>query len=118
LLIYPMICETIFNLGVGMIVSAMFIFFKDMSHLYSIITSTLMFFSAVFYPITRFPAHLQRVFMFNPIYIYIKYFRDIVIDSKIPSLQIHALALGYALLFFVIGILVYKKFNYKFLYYI
>lgn len=117
-LLYPIGCLILFNLGVGLILSALYIFFRDMTYLYGIFTQVLMFFSAIFYEVDRFPEHLQKIFLFNPIYIYIKYFRSIVIDSQIPSLGLHLAGLGYAIVFLFLGMFMYKKYNYKFLYYI
>ena len=118
LLLFPVLCLVIFNLGIGLILSAMFVFFKDIQYLWSIFTQLLMYMSAIFYTVDSFPEVAQRLFLLNPIYVYIKYFRLIVIDGQIPSLQYHLLALGYALLAFGIGALIYKKKNHKFLYYI
>ena len=118
LLLYPIICLIIFNLGIGLILSALFVFFRDMQYLWSVFTQLLMYMSAIFYPIDTFPETVQKIFLLNPVYVYIKYFRIIVIDNAIPSIQFHLLALGYALAAFAIGALIYKKNNHKFLYYV
>lgn len=117
-LIYPVICLIVFNLGVGLILSAMFVIFRDTKYLYDIFTLLLMYVSAIFYSVSAYPAHIQYVFNLNPVYVYIRYFREIILDGVIPSLEIHLLALIYALAAFFIGALIYKKNNYKFLYYI
>lgn len=118
LLIYPIICMIIFNLGVGLILSALYVFFRDMQYLWSVFTQLLMYLSAIFYTVDILPPLMQRLFLLNPVYVYIKYFRLIVIDNAIPSLQYHLLAIGYALVAFGIGALIYKKCNHKFLYYV
>lgn len=118
LLLFPIICLVIFNLGVGLILSAMFVFFRDIQYLWSIFTTLLMYMSAIFYTVDSFSPAVQKLFLLNPLYVYIKYFRLIVIDNAIPSLQYHLLGLGYALAAFGIGALIYKKKNHKFLYYV
>ena len=118
LLIFPIFCMIIFNLGMGLILSALYVFFRDMQYLWSIFTMLLMYLSAIFYTVDTFPAEVQKIFLLNPVYVYIKYFRIIVIDNAIPSIQFHLLALGYALAAFAIGALIYKKNNHKFLYYV
>lgn len=121
-LLFPIVCLTIFNLGVGMILSAMFVFFRDIQYLWSVFLMLLMYFSAIFYypSIVQIP---EKVFLCNPIFVYIKYFRLVVLGydgnpPSLPSLQYHCLALGYALVAFAIGALIYKKQNHKFLYYV
>ncbi|MCL2866974.1 MAG: ABC transporter permease [Clostridia bacterium] len=116
-LIYPVAMLTILNAGVSMILSALYVFFRDIEYLYSIFTMLLMYLSAIFYSVTTYPEQIQRLFLLNPVYVYIRYFRDIVIDNKFPSLAFHLLAAGYAFILFGIGYLIYHKFNHKFLYY-
>ena len=118
LLIIPIICMIIFNVGVGLILSALYVFFRDMQYLWTVFTQLLMYMSAIFYTVSSFPEAIQSLFLLNPIYVYIKYFRLIVIDNAIPSIQFNLLALGYALVAFGIGALLYKRFNHKFLYYV
>ncbi len=117
-LIYPIVCLLAFNIGVGMILSALFVFFRDTSYLYDIFTLLLMYMSAIFYTVDRYSAQIQRVFLLNPVYCYIKYFRVVVLDGHLPSLQFHALCAFYALAALGIGALIYKKNNHKFLYYV
>lgn len=118
LLLFPAACLIIFNLGMGLILSAMFVFFRDISYLYNVFTMLLMYASAIFYDISIVPEPFQFIFYLNPVYCYIAYFRSIVIDGAIPSGEFHFLCLGYALAAFLVGCLIYKKNNHKFLYYI
>lgn len=118
LLLFPAACLIIFNLGMGLILSAMFVFFRDISYLYNVFTMLLMYASAIFYDISIVPERFQFIFYLNPVYCYIAYFRSIVIDGAIPSGEFHFLCLGYALAAFLVGGLIYKKNNHKFLYYI
>lgn len=117
-LLYPIGCLIVFNIGVGLILSALFVFFRDIGYLYRIMTMLIMYASAIFYGVDILPEKLQPLFLCNPIYVYIKYFRSIVIDSQIPSLEYHALCAFYALFVLVIGGFIYKKYNHKFLYYV
>ncbi len=116
-LLFPILCLIIFNLGVGLILSALFVFFRDVQYLWSVFTQLLMYMSAIFYNPTQFGEY-EKLFLLNPIYVYIKYFRLAVIDGALPSFEHHLLAFGYALLAFGIGALIYKKCNHKFLYYV
>ena len=118
MLIIPIVCMVIFNLGVGLILSALFVFFRDMQYLWSVFTMLLMYLSAIFYTVDSFSPTVQKLFHLNPVYVYIKYFRLIVIDGTVPSLLMHLAAVGYALAAFGIGALIYKRYNHKFLYYV
>ena len=117
-LLYPTLCLLVFNLGVGMILSAMFVFFRDTQYLYDVFLTLLTYLSAIFYKIDSYASAIQRLFLLNPVYCYIKYFRLVVIDGAIPSLAFHLLCALYAVLALSVGFLVYKKNNHKFLYYV
>ena len=116
-LLIPIICLIVFNIGVGLILSALFVFFRDMQYLWSVFTMLLMYMSAIFYTTDSFGEY-ERLFLLNPLFVYIKYFRIIVIDNSFPSIQYNLLAMGYAAIAFLIGALIYKKCNHKFLYYV
>lgn len=118
MLLFPIVCMVTFNVGMGLILSALNVFFRDMKYLFDVFNLMLMYLSAIFYQVDSYPATIQRLFLLNPVYVFIKYFRLIVIDSSIPSLMYHGLALGYALLALIVGALIYKKQNNRFLYYI
>lgn len=117
-LIYPVLCLVAFNVGVGLILSALHVFFKDISYLYNILTTLLMYMSAIFYTLDVFSPTVQNLFFLNPVYNYIHYFRSVVVYDTIPNLWQHALCLGYAVLALAAGMGMYHKYNYKFLYYI
>ncbi len=118
LLVYPVVCLIIFNLGVGLILSALFVFFRDMQYLWGILTQLLTWLSAIFYPIDGYSQLVRNLFLLNPMYVYIRYFRKIVIEATIPTLQFHLLAAAYALIVLGIGAYMYKKYNHEFLYYV
>ena len=117
-LVYPIIMLLVFNLGVGFLLSAMYVFFRDMQYLWAILTQLLLYVSAVFYSIDTFPVHVQNAFLLNPIYLFIRYFRKVVIDSAIPSFGVHVLMAVDTLVVLLLGIWIYRKYDTEFLYYI
>ena len=118
MLLYPVCCLVVFNLGAGLILSALYLMFRDLKYLYDIFTLMLMYVSAIFYSIDVYDQQVQYLFYLNPLYVYIRYFRKIILDGVIPKFSFHLLAAGYALVVPAVGALIYKKKNYKFLYYI
>lgn len=117
-MLYPMLWLLILSFGVGMILSAMYVFFRDVEYLYSIFLTLLNYVSAIFYPTTMLPEQWRFLFYCNPVFVYIDYFRTVFIYSEIPSLLIHVLCAAYALVLLGIGCLIYKKCNHEFLYYV
>lgn len=118
MLIYPIACLTLFNIGVGMVLSALFVFFRDVEYLYGVFLQLLMYLSAIFYNIEVYPIKIQYLFYANPVYVYIRYFRKIVIEATIPTIWFHLLCAFYALVMLGIGCWMYRRYNHKFLYYV
>ena len=114
LLLYPVGMLLLFNLGMGFILSALYVFYRDIQYLWGVLTQFLLYLSAVFYDVTSLPAAYQRLFLLNPVYAFIKYFRLVVIDKQLPSFSFHMLLMLYTLIALVIGGIVYKKNNRKF----
>ena len=118
LLIFPLILLLFFNVGMGLILSAVYVFFRDLAYLWSIFVMLVMYLSAVFYPVSILPDWLGKFIYLNPVYVYIRFFRVIVLEGTAPSLSLALLALFYAVFALGLGAFLYRKLNDKFLYYV
>ena len=118
LLIFPIILLMLFNVGMGLILSAVYVFFRDLAYLWSIFVMLVMYLSAVFYPVSILPSLLGKLIYLNPVYVYIRFFRVIVLEGTVPSLSLMLLALIYSAIALGTGALLYRKLNDKFLYYV
>ncbi len=118
MLVYPIMTLLVFNIGVGMILSALYIFFRDMDYLWSVAVQLLMYGSAIFYQVDKMSPELQQIFRFNPVYRHIAYVREIVLGGVIPSLSTHLTLAGFAAVAFLVGAFMYKRYNTRFLYYV
>lgn len=117
-LLYPIVMLLLFNIGIGLILSALFVFFRDIQYLWSVFTMLLMYMSAIFYTIDGYSYEVQCLFLVNPVYLFIRYFRKIVIEGTIPTTWFHLLMLADAAVALGIGCWMYKRYNHKFLYYV
>ena len=118
LLIYPIALLVLFNIGVGLILSALFVFFRDIQYLWSVFTQLLMYMSAIFYTIDGYSQTVQNIFLLNPVYLFIRYFRKIVIEATVPTPAFHLLMLADVVIVLGLGCFMYKKYNHRFLYYV
>ena len=117
-LLYPIVMLVLFNFGIGLILSALYVFFRDMQYLWSVFTMLLMYMSAIFYSIDRYSYTVQCLFLVNPVYLFIRYFRKILIEATIPTIWFHLLMLADVVIALGIGCWMYKKYNTRFLYYV
>lgn len=107
-LLYPIICLYMINLGIGMFLSTVYIFFRDINYLWPIICRIIMYASAIFYDVSILPGIMRRLLSCNPLYMCIDYFRQLVIHSTVPSLAYH-LVLGVMAAFcLVLGFVTYN----------
>ncbi|WP_195282969.1 ABC transporter permease [Harryflintia acetispora] len=118
LLLFPVCCLMAFNIGVGLILSALFVFFRDVQYLWSVFLQLLMYLSAIFYTIDGYSTLVKNLFLLNPVYLFIRYFRKIVIEATVPSPLFHLLMIANVLIVVIIGCWMYKKYNTRFLYYV
>lgn len=118
MLLYPIFFLVLFNTGIGLVLSALFVFFRDIQYLWTVFLQMLMYVSAIFYTVDGYSELVQHIFLLNPVYLFITYFRKIVIEATIPPLWFHLLIAFDVLLALGIGCLMYKKYNHRFLYYV
>ena len=118
LLLYPVLMLLLFNIGLGFVLSALYVFYRDMQYLWGVLTQFLLYLSAVFYSIDSFSIRVQNAFLLNPLYLFIRYFRKIVLDGAIPAFGFHLLMAFDTLTVLALGIWIYRKNDTEFLYYV
>lgn len=75
----------LFSLGMGYLLSILYVFFGDVRHLYSVVLTLWMYLSALFYPLELLPEIMQGLIWQNPIYNFIAAARDCVLYGVLPS---------------------------------
>lgn len=96
----------LFSLGLSYLLSALYVFFRDIQHVYTVLLTLWTYLTPLFYTIEALNKPIvEKLMNFNPMYHYVSYFRDILMGN-IPSLGQHIVCYGFALGMFAIGILV------------
>lgn len=107
--IIPALYVLVFSLGIGLMLSAFSVFFRDIVHLYSVLLLAWQYLTPIMYPYEALPDTMKRVMLLNPMYYYINYFREVVMYGNVPSLRINLICIAIALSALVLGIFVFKK---------
>lgn len=115
---YIFLCLIIFTIGMGLLLSCVSVFLRDVFYIYGIVLTIWNYFTPVFYSIEILPATLQNLFKFNPLYQYIDSVRSIVLYGTPPSIARLILLAVISLVTLLIGGIVFKKNQDKFIYYI
>ncbi|MBM6737983.1 ABC transporter permease [Faecalicatena fissicatena] len=79
----PLIFIVFFSLGVGLILAAITVKFRDIMHLYSVFTMALMYLTPVIYPMSMLPEWLNKIVMLNPITNILIMFRNVMLNNII-----------------------------------
>lgn len=108
----------LFCTGLGMLLSSLAVFFRDVCHLWGVVITAWTYATPLFYPIGILPEWMQQAEAFNPMYHYVTYFRDIAMYGTIPGLTEQLVCLGMALVTFAIGFAVFKATEKKFILYV
>ena len=110
-----------FCMGLGLLLSAATVFFRDVMHLWSVVLTAWTYFTPIFWTtdyILKMP-HILRVLMYaNPMYNYLQFMRDIFLFQTCPTPLEFGLCVAWAAIAMAIGYTVFHKNEHKFILYI
>ncbi|AFH59666.1 ABC transporter permease [Paenibacillus caseinilyticus] len=108
----------IFSIGVGLILSSVVVFFRDIEHIYGVLLTAWMYATPIIYPMEIVPNKYLFMLFGNPLYYFITHFREGLLYGRIPSLELNVQCLSYAVVTLFIGLYVFYKRQNKFILYI
>lgn len=118
LLLLLLLMVLLFCIGLGLLLSSLAVFFRDVIHLWGVVTTAWMYATPIFYPLELLPDWMQQLMVWNPMYQYITYFRDVMMNGVTPSFETHAICIGMAIITFIVGFFVFRKTERKFILYV
>ena len=93
----PIFFLLLFSLGVGMLLSSLSVFFRDLNHIYGVGMTLLMFLTPIFYPVTILPDRVYYLIHLNPLFHFVNYFRALTLSATLPGVWTNVMAIGFAL---------------------
>lgn len=123
LLLLPifLILLIMFIIGVSFLLSSLMVFFHDVEFLWGVILTMWMYATPIIYGIELLKqkqAWLATVMQFNPMYHYVEFIRSIIIYGTSPALMEYVICGAFSFGSLLIGIIVFKKTQDKFILYI
>ena len=88
LLIAVLLLHLLMVCGLGLILSVMNVFFRDIGHILSILFMFWFWITPIFYSVDMVPKNLRWVYNLNPAAPYIEYYRDITLKGSVPDLSV------------------------------
>ncbi len=106
---YAVMCMVMFATGVGLVLSSMMVYFRDTQFLYGVVLTLWTYLTPLFYPESIIPDKFMIIMQCNPMYHFIRYVRNILIDGSLPTMKAHLICGVFACVPLIIGIQVFKK---------
>ncbi len=118
LAVFPLLYVLLFSTGVSLFLSAAAVSFRDLMHLYSVVTTAWMYLTPVIYPMSILdgaPKWAVFIINANPLTAFIKIFRAVVLDGVTAPWILHVQSIVWCVIALVVGSLVFKKSQDKFI---
>lgn len=102
LYIFVLIILLLFTYGMGLFLASVFVFFRDVQQIWSVLTRAWWFATPVFYIATT-TGLGSKLNLFNPLYYGIHLSRELLIYQRVPPLHLFGNFIGFAMLMLCIG---------------
>jgi ABC-type polysaccharide/polyol phosphate export permease len=78
----------VFCAGCALFFAVVFVFFRDMQHIITVLIQALMYMTPIIYPLERIPERYHWILQLNPMYYLIRLFREPIYDGALPGLKL------------------------------
>ena len=103
LLPIPIFYTFLFATGLGLLLSAATVFFRDISHFYGVFVMAWTYFTPIFYPVEILPETARKIMNFNPMFHYVQYMRELILFGNFPSIKENLICFLFGFVMLVIG---------------
>lgn len=118
LTLFFLCCVIIFSLGLGLLLSASMVFFRDTQFLWGVLNMIWMYATPIFYPESILPENFKIILRINPMYYFLKNARLCILDGISPEPAVYVQCALMALGALAAGALVFRKSQDRFVLYL
>ena len=119
LLPFAYLCLFMFTLGFGLILATVSVFMRDMFYIYGVLISLWTYMTPIMYDIAIIEnPYLLMIFKCNPLFWFLQFVRDVMLFHTVPDVGVWLISLAFGVGFLFLGLLVFKKNQDKFIYYV
>ena len=116
--IVPTFLIFVFSMGIGLMLSALVVFFRDINYLYGVGLTVVTYFTPLFYPISIIPDRFLWIISLNPLFHFVQCFRTCAIYGAIPTLWQNLVCTLLAISSLGMGLFVFYKKQDQFILYV
>ncbi len=99
--------------GISLIFSSINLFFRDMQKLVTILMTFIFYFTPIIYPEHMIPERYQYLIKFNPLAPLIINWKNLFLNGTLDFAYL-VISLGYGIVTFAVGYLIYKRLSWRF----
>ena len=118
LLPFALACLICFCTGMVLVLSAAMVFFRDTQFLWNVLSMIWMYATPIFYPESIIPARFLTIYKLNPLYHFIRFARTVIMDGVSPEPKAYLICFVFAVGSLIIGGLIFRKAQDKFVLYL
>ncbi|MBE9210923.1 ABC transporter permease [Nostoc sp. LEGE 06077] len=107
-LLLPILAMILVCIGISLLVSALFVFFRDLPYFYELVVFLLWLSSPIFYPVEIVPATVKTFLVLNPLFPVIESIRQISLSGALPEVQLIVQSLLSGIIFLALGITCFR----------
>ena len=109
LIVIPIFYIFLFSLGMGPLLSALVVEFRDLIHLYGVLLTAWMYLTPIFYPVDILPVWGRTIVELNPLTNIIMILRELIMYGTLPGMMLHVKCIISCLIVLVVGVVVFHK---------
>jgi lipopolysaccharide transport system permease protein len=98
-----------FIMGLSWVLASLGVYLRDVAQFVGILTSTLMFLSPIFYPVTAIPERFRGLLYLNPLTPVIEQTREVLYWGKVPNFSLIGIYLIVTIIFAWLGFAWFQK---------
>jgi len=109
----------LFTLGIGLLLSLLYVFFRDINHIWGVICQIVFFTCPILFPESfLYKSKFWFILKLNPMFYFIKLFREPISTYSLAPLRIWLICLTIALITCFLGVFTFNKMNRKFIHFL
>lgn len=116
---YAYMCLFVFTLGFSLILSTVAVFLRDMFYIYGVILTLWQYLTPIMYDIAIIDnPFLLIIFKCNPLYWILYFVRSIMLYHTLPGINVWLYCAAFAFGFLILGVIIFRKKQNQFIYYV
>jgi len=103
-----------FIYGAGLLLSSLYVYFRDINQIWQVVTQVLFFCSPIVYPLSIIPVYIMPYYLLNPVTLFMGMYRDVMVAGDLPSLYSIGVVIGFAIAVYLVGSFTFSKLQRRF----